>query len=475
MHKILLTALILISAISSLLAQPESDLLILEDIVILGESKAFSDSISIIKEDTNYTRKLNLETFKYKPVLNTHEITGYIPGTSEDKFYCTLSGGSGYQLNTRITYRNPDNKLLRFGADYHNQKIKKFHNNNYLSLHWLPEIKKTHASLCFLDTKYSRDSGSSHFMGGCINSANWILWSHQGLWKLTPHLSFFLYDQTYSNIENTKKELNGSLILEWKKAEFNSGFSPAYLAENLQAEMWFNIDQTGLWLAADKNHLYPSLKYSYAHSLGHNFLLLLNNLPNIDSNDRHDLLAEIHYLTINPSVLQTKALLDHSLCLQYSTDFSLKFNWNSRYLIDQYNYSYIDNYYEITYLDNWENEFSSSLEYQWRSFAFNSDLAYSIYCHRLNYVPKFTIINSLSYNYEKYYLLLSMDYNTGRQNEKEEYLDDKILIDFKFIYRLSNNLQLQVKVENIANTDYQKFDQYPDEGINFITGFNLNF
>jgi outer membrane receptor protein involved in Fe transport len=54
-------------------------------------------------------------------------------------------------------------------------------------------------------------------------------------------------------------------------------------------------------------------------------------------------------------------------------------------------------------------------------------------------------------------------------------IDDKFMIDLIFVYQLIDNLNLSVKIENIANDIYQEHDLAPGRSRTVLGGFEVKF
>ena len=476
--KILLLIITAVS-ISLLYAQQNNDLLKLDDILILGKTKGFIDSLRTVPEDTTFTRKSDLTEFKYDPYIKTQTVDKIASVTRPEKFFLHLDAGNDNIINSRLSFFSLNNGFLRFDADFHNDKFQnEWHNMDY-SFSWLPSYKDRKGIFTFDRDIYIQADNSTEITGGSVRVPDWQISSAKnGSGKLSTAISYYYYNQTKENED--KKELNGSLDFEWNMAGITTGIYAGYQAENPVIKAWTGLDMTrldklALWFAADNIHIYPSLQYSKAFSLGKDFTLIIKNEPLISSSNRRQFMENNHYLDISPDYRQTKSILNHYLSLRYEGKFFINLLWNARYMMDRMNYTANDFYYEPQFLDLWENELSAQLKYEWRQVTLSENASYTIYSEDIYFAPVFELQSQLNYKYSKLNSCLAVNYNTGRYDSDMEYMKDMFMINLKFNYQLYKNIDLLLKAENIADIEYRRFDHSPAEGLHILGGFEVVF
>ncbi len=460
-------------------AQQNNDLLELDDILILGKSVGFVDSIQAAPEDTTYTRKANLTDFKFDPYIKTQSINKITSFSRPKKFFLHLDAGNDHIINSRLLFISPDNGLLRFDADFHTVKFQDDWQNMDYSFCWLPSYKNRKGIFSFDRDIYNWADSCTEITGGNILIPDWQISSAKyGSGKFSTAISYYFYDQNKGN--DTKKELNGSLDLNWNITGITAGIFAGYQAENPVIKAWTGIDSTwidkiALWLAADNNHLFPSLSYSQTFSLGKNIALILQNDPLISTKNRRQILENNHYLDISSDCRQTKSILNHYIALHYEGKYFINLFWNARYMIDRMNYTTNNQYYEPQFLDLWENELSAQFRYDWKQITLSEKASYTIYSEDIYFVPAFELQSQLSYKYSRINSCLGLNYNTGRHDADWDNMKDMLLINLKFDYQVNKYLKLLIKTENIANIEYRKYDLSPAEGLLILGGFDLIF
>jgi hypothetical protein len=487
--KIILVTIFLTLALAAY-GQQNDDLLELEDIIVLGKSQGFTDSLQAVPEDFSYTRKSDLSDFAYIPKLQTFSVyQNHASTLAEDQFIWHLQGGSESIINSRLGYNSNKSTLLKFEAEYYNEEYQTDWLNNTLFFAWLPEYKQHQAIFSYQRELYELDEGSTQYDAGQVLIPNWKLdLARNGKAEIDATFSYTDWQQEMDNNETENLvDLDAGLGINWQKNCLRAGLTADYLAEEFIMQTWLTkddllIDQLGLWLAVDQNQLAASLKYSHSISLGKDFSLLLKNEPYLGKYKRRQFLQDNHYLDIATNFRQENIPINHSLCWQYNGRVQTAFRLNSKYVLNRMNYVLVqqldewsDLYYEPQYLDIWENELFLSINWQWENLSCQHLASYTFYGEIINYAPLLECRNDLYYQYQKLNASLSLEYNTGRKDISHTYLKDAFLLDMAIGYQLSRNLILTVKAANIADTEYQKYDLSAEEKLSILGGFELSF
>jgi len=480
--QLILLAIILLCSLN-IFAQRNDELIKLEDIVVFGKSHGFNDSLKVLKEDNSFTGITDLSKFDYEPFINTYSIKKTkISSRTEDKAVLHLMVGSKSLIKSHLVINSQKYKLLKLSADYDQDTYQTDWQNSNLSIYWLPQIKDYKAILSYYQNSYQLDTGDTKLSGGKIISPDWqIDLSSKGTCDISGKFAY-----THSHQEDdwngtvTQDDYDAELDLNWRKNDLKATVSMDYLIDNFQMQAGFIkenwlIDQAGLWLGIDPDIISASIKYNHNISLGKNFSLLLSNDPYLSRYDRKTLLDNNHYLDLSSEYLQENVPVDHSICWQYESNIAATISLNTKYIINQMNYEWNDAYYEPVYLDNWVNAISARLSWKWYGISFDHQAKYTIHENKINYAPAFAFDNKLNYVYQKLSAGLELNYNTGRSDQDDKYLEDALLINFGLEYQILNNLLLAAKVENIANIDYQEYDLSPKKATVVLGGFELSF
>ncbi|MDP8220239.1 MAG: hypothetical protein P9X26_02765 [Candidatus Stygibacter frigidus] len=480
--QIILLIAILFST-CNIFAQQKDDFIKLEDIVVFGKSHGFTDSLKVLKEDYSLTGIKDINEFAYEPYLKTYTIRKQkeLPKTKDQAVFHFMAGSKSL-IRSHLVYNSPKSDLLKFSADYAQDSYQSDWQNTNLSLYWLPQINDHKAILSYYQNCYQLDEGMAKLSGGKIITPDWqIDTSASGTYDISGKFAYTSSHQEDDwNDTITQKDYDAELDLNWQKNNLKASATMDFLIDNPQMQSWFLrenwiIDQAGLWLGVDPEIISVSFKYSHNISLGKNFSLLVSNDPYLSRFDRKALLELNNYLDLSSEFLQQHVPVNNSICMQYERGFVAEMSLNSKYIVNQMNYVMMQQYYEPEYLDNWVNEVSARLSWQWHDISFDHQAGYTIYDNKINFAPAFTFDNKLNYAYQKLTAELELNYNTGRIDQDDKYLEDALLLNFGIKYRVFNNLLFTAKVENIANNEYQKYLLSPKISTAVLGGFELNF
>jgi hypothetical protein len=485
--KIFLLAFITIS-LASAWSQSNTDLLELEDIIILGKAHGFTDSLKSGTEDYRYTRKSSFSEFKIEPSLKTFKIDKIESSCQPDRLFWKLSGGNNSMLFSRLAYAANNNSLLSFSADFYHKSYEKNYEYRNYAIYWLPELKHKNAVVSFSQNLYDLPKVRTTATMGSICLPDWQIYSGDyGSAKLNSSLAYANYEQIISGYSaDTKQEIYGLANLDFKKSRLFAGVSTEIKSAGSIAATWIGsneylIDKFGFWLAADNRHLYPSLIYSQTYCPGSNITIFLQNKPQAVTENLKQKLEDNHYLDISQAQRQAKYLVNNDLGISYETNLIFGLNWNTRYVIDKINYLMIAHpneelnvFYETQYKKTWENEFSARIDYQYQNFDFSHKAYYTIYEKDFFFLPRFQLLNLVAYKYSKLNSVLAARYNSGRLDDDHNYMPDCLALDIMLEWEINELIKINLQVENIADKENRIYNPSPAEKLTIMGGFVLN-
>ncbi|MCF7911510.1 MAG: hypothetical protein K9M99_03200 [Candidatus Cloacimonetes bacterium] len=486
MYNKIIFLTIFLAVLFTAFAQKNDDMLELEDIIVVGKSQGFTDSLKTVPENLTYTRKADLSDFAYIPKLQTFSVTkNHTSALPVDQFLWLLDAGSQSVINSRLLYNSTKSSLLKFQADFHNEQTTSDWRNNELSFAWMPQFYQHQAIFSYYRELYEFDESSTMINTAQAAVPDWkIDLAAKGAAEISARLSYTFLQQDLDDDTEVTRNYDASLGIKWQKNRLLAGVSADFLAEQFMTQAWLAkndllLDQMGLWLATDQKQLAVSLKYSQAFSLGHDFSLILKNEPYQGKSTLRQVLEDNHYLDISSDFRQEIVPANNFICWQYESNFQTALWLNSRYILNRMNYVQSEEWpeliYEPEYLNVWENEIALSINWQWKNMSYEHRAGYPIYDKDINFAPIFTCRNEVNYQYKKMKAGFSLKYNTGRKDTEQSYLPDVMLININLGYQLMPNLSFSAKAINIADSDYREFDLPAEDKMSITGGFELSF
>ncbi len=470
-----LLIIIIFSVSWQLFAQSDPDL-DLGNVIIQGESSNLTDSVSY-QRDFAFYNTVNSETeLGFKPQFQPASILNQIPETGSKSAFQALGGIASTQVNAAFT----QNEILNFSAEYDFNRIKKKWDQQDFTISWQPQFKDYEWSVVIKDITYNDAIAQTN-----ISSYEFKIYtpsySIESMIPFEFDIDFKLAYLTSDQKSNNENDLNLYANIAAHSADFNSHINAVYLNQAFSGFAWFGLNKVNfgrpqIWLGYDEIHLYPSISFDRSFRIASGMEIQFANLPLITKRDKIADFNDNFFQLLKSRNLQEKKQLNAFIALHNNYILPLNIFYNPQFIKDKRFYIGLPGgYYTQIEKDRFVHAFGADLVWKINEFEIENSVKYQ-YCDKeIYYEPKLMLNNSIARQYGSFFGDLEMNFLADRVDENEDEMEDYFQINFNVEYKFKANLAIFGYAENLLNTDYTKYSNIPEEGINLYVGCRYGF
>ncbi len=397
----------------------------------------------------------------------------------------TIYGNLDYDYNTFRNYGFPTAYFTVPEKDVKNQYSllsgKVGINNN-----WEDSEKINHVFELGYNNLFARYQVKEHLLNfsAAFNGhylPNGGLWDslklNDGIWNAKLNLSYLNTADTAQKIGSTLVDLTPTFTFKHQKLNLTAGPAIYFLtndARALKIYPFLNLDFT---LAKDILMVYG--KWSGRYERNHYLTYFQSNpfiganLPQTNSNVRYDLVAGLK------GAINAKSTFNFGVKHQKVDDFVLFVNDTNTVELRKYNIITDDVVHTQVFgeliFENKKIKAGAKGQYNMyqvlNNEAYNLPAVYLEVYGRYNIQDKFKIGTDLFYYGEQVALVANLPSTPPITRLLKPIFDFNLSLDYKYSERVGGF----IKVNNILSTKHQRWNQYPNYGINFMLGFSYSF
>jgi len=466
----------------------------LPDVVITGERSMKAELQASPIDFSQYTLTDSTMDFKYSTHLQSSSISepSYI-GTEHNGFLRALAGNKRL-ISFDAMYHDQKRPALIFSADGYQLHLKNKWDQEYAGFKWTPEFGNYMSlfNLRAMAVKVPLSASETEIMNGEIgfgqltnNEENTVLKDTQ------VRLSYINSQQDAEKFERLEDlNLFAKTILPISRSIFTQ-FRYENLNQHPQGVFCFVIhpekivDHVSPWLAADKEHLYPSIDFLIQQPLSAKADLFIKNAPYLNQDD---ILTQFN---MNPwqyigglrcNELQEKSMLNTKIGFEYHSIYHFAITHQVSYKQYLPMYGNISGKLYSFGRNDWLVQSSEmKMGYGIDKVILETGMTYHQFrCDDLN-------LNWLSYagvweNTSKIQYISAMgistlysQYKGNRKNHINQRMADLFEVDFKHDFIIHKNVMINVNLYNLLNRKNIRFMDVPWLPFNAMIGGTVTF
>ncbi|MEA1972041.1 MAG: hypothetical protein U9N34_01945, partial [Candidatus Cloacimonadota bacterium] len=238
------------------------------------------------------------------------------------------------------------------------------------------------------------------------------------------------------------------------------------------------IKQLGLWIGANENTLYPSIRYNYSKSFNQ-FILSLHQTPQIYFSDYGILYEENQLQDFDQDDLNRVDILNSKISTSYNSFVQTSLFYNVKYSLNQRYYIYQDTLYKQQRANFFKQKAGFELNYSLDNIRFFNKTTYQLIQNEtfdfIPYLPQLENVTSLEFMLKDINVVLNAKYLSIIMDEDEQKIEDKIIFDISFRYFLNKYITLKLNAENLLNKNSNLYPKLPQSQIKIYSGINWKF
>jgi hypothetical protein len=246
-----------------------------------------------------------------------------------------------------------------------------------------------------------------------------------------------------------------------------------------------NHHRLGLWVGADRMHIYPSIDWLFIHPLGHKIDIFVSNEPYLKSDEITDLVRINpfqHIEGLHKNDIQEKAIINSKAGLEFHSMFHLSFSHQVQYRLDMPIYvNFPSSLYGRVMDDFLVQTTEFKIGYGIDNFIIQNTLKYNQYrCDNLdtNWLPySGNWQETVSANY--HHLLGTTALNGSVESERRDHfgelLPNAFLLNLTHEISINGNIKINAKLLNLLDKHYILFAGVPYQPLNASIGATVTF